>query len=122
MCQVGSRPVVMTLTDSTPTYFFFNAVLTLAGVAQWLSTSLRTKGLPVRFPVRAHAWVVSQGPSRGCVRGSHPLMFLSLSLSLPLSQKLNKIFFKNITKMQFYCDIIHKPYNSPSSDIKLRGF
>ena len=25
-----------------------------------LSTSLRTKGSPVQFPVRAHAWVVGQ--------------------------------------------------------------
>ena len=53
----------------------------LAGVAQWLSTSLKTKGSPVRFPVRAHAWVVGQVPSRGCMRGNHTLMFLSLSFS-----------------------------------------
>ena len=32
-----------------------------------LSASLRTKGLSVRFPVRAHAWVLGQGPRRGCV-------------------------------------------------------
>ena len=34
----------------------------------WLSglnASLRTKGSPVRFPVRAHAGVVGQVPSRG---------------------------------------------------------
>ena len=45
-----------------------------------LSTGLRTKGLLVRFPVRAHAWVVGQVPSRGPVRGNHTLLFLSLSL------------------------------------------
>ena len=48
-----------------------------------LSTGLQTKGLLVRFPVRAHAWVAGQVPSRGHVRGNHTLMFLSLSFSLP---------------------------------------
>ena len=38
------------------------------------------KGFP--FPVRAHAWVVGQVPSRGCARGNHTYMFLSLSFSL----------------------------------------
>ena len=47
-----------------------------------LSTSLRTKGWQVRFPVRAHAWVAGQVPCGGCVGGSHTLMFLSLSLPL----------------------------------------
>ena len=32
-----------------------------------LSASLRTKGSLVRFPVRAHAWVVGQVPSEGCM-------------------------------------------------------
>ena len=48
-----------------------------------LSASLRNKGSLVQFPARAHAWVASQAPSRGCMRGNHMLMFLSLSLSLP---------------------------------------
>ena len=30
-----------------------------------LSASLQTKGLPVRFPVKADAWDVGQIPSRG---------------------------------------------------------
>ena len=50
-----------------------------------LSTSLQTKGSPTRFPVRAHAWVVGQVPSRGYMRGNHTLMFLFLSFSLPSS-------------------------------------
>ena len=59
-----------------------------------LSTGLRSKGWLVRFPVRAHAWVAGQVPSRGRARGNHTLMFLSLSPSLPLSLKIsNKIFF-----------------------------
>ena len=49
-----------------------------------LSSSLQTKGSPVQFPVRAHAWVAGQVPSRGCTRGNHTLMFLSFSLPPPL--------------------------------------
>ena len=45
-----------------------------------LSASLQTKGSPLWFPVRAHAWVAGQVPSRGCLRGNHTLMFLSLFL------------------------------------------
>ena len=53
-----------------------------------LSAGLQTKALLVQFPVRAHAWVAGQVPSRGCSRGSHTLMFLSLSFPpLPLSLK-----------------------------------
>ena len=55
-----------------------------------LSACLRTKGLTVRFPVTAHAWVAHQAPSRGCARGNHTLMFLSLSPSFHLSLKINK--------------------------------
>ena len=52
----------------------------------WLSglnTGLRTKGSPVWFPVRAHAWVVSQVPSMRHVRGNHTLMFPSLLPPFP---------------------------------------
>ena len=52
-----------------------------------LSASLHTKGLLVRFPVRAHAWVVGQVPGRGRVRDNHTLMFLSFSVPSPLSKK-----------------------------------
>ena len=48
-----------------------------------LSASLQTRGLLVRFPVRAHVWVVGLVPNRGHMRGNHILMFLSLSSSLP---------------------------------------
>ena len=53
-----------------------------------VSAHLRTKGSPVRFPVTAHAWVLGQVPSKGCLRGNHTLMFLSLSFSLlsPISK------------------------------------
>ena len=45
-------------------------------------------GSLIWFPIRAHAWVAGQVPSRGHTRGNHTLMFLSLSFSLssPLSK------------------------------------
>ena len=56
-----------------------------------LSTSMQTKGSPVGFPVRAHAWVAAHVPSGGHVRGNHTLMFLSLFFSLPSPlSKINK--------------------------------
>ena len=58
----------------------------LAGVAEWIECGLRTKGSPVQFPVRVHAWVAGQVPSRGRVRGNHILIFLSLSFPFPLSK------------------------------------
>ena len=66
----------------------------------WLSglkAGLLTKGSPVHFPVRAHAWVAGQVPSRGHTRANHTLMFLFLPFSLlsPLyKNKINKIFKK----------------------------
>ena len=59
-----------------------------------LSAGLRTKESPVWFPVRAHAWVAGQVPSRGCVRGNHTLMFLTFSFFLLPSLKINKILEK----------------------------
>ena len=48
-----------------------------------------------KFPVRACAWVAGQVPSRGRTRDNHTLMFLSLSPSLPLSLKINKLKKEN---------------------------
>ena len=64
--------------------------LALAGDSG-LSTSLRTKALLVRFPVRAQAWVAGWVPG-GAPRGHHTsmLMCLSLSFSLPLSLKIKR--------------------------------
>ena len=58
-------------------------LLALAGVAQWIEHGLGTKGSPVQFPVRAHAWVAGQVPNGGHVRGNHTLMFLSLIPPFP---------------------------------------
>ena len=55
-----------------------------------LSTGLWSKGSLVQSPVRAQAWVSGPVPSRGCTRGNHTLMFLSLSFSLPSSLSNNK--------------------------------
>ena len=80
---------------------FCVAILFLKQIVPWLvwlsglSTGLGTKRSLVRFPVRAHAWVVGQVLSWGCRRGnqsmySHILMFLCLSFSLLSSLKINK--------------------------------
>ena len=86
-----------------------------------LSAGLRTKGLLVRFPVRAHAWVVGQVPSTGCVRSTHTLMFLSLSPSFPLSLKINKPEKKKERKPRnnecFLCSLVRKGYNSGSQSV-----
>ena len=62
----------------------------LASVAQWTERGLQTKGSLVRFPVKAHAWVVGQLPSRRHVRSNHTLMFLSLSFCFPSPLFKNK--------------------------------
>ena len=53
-----------------------------------LSPGLRTTGLPVQFPVRAHALVVGHSPAEGtsAVGGNHTVMFPSLSPYLSLSK------------------------------------
>ena len=67
--------------------------IALAGVAQWIECRLQTKGSPVRFPVRAHAWVSGQVPGGGHMRGNYTLMFLSLPF--PLSKSKQIIYLKN---------------------------
>ena len=62
----------------------------LAGVAQWIECQTANQRVQVQFPVRAPAWVAGQVPSRGCMRGNHTLMFLSLSFSLPSPSSKNK--------------------------------
>ena len=59
----------------------------------WLSgltASLRTKGLLVQFPVRAHAWVVGQVSSKGA-RETQPHTDVSLPLFLPSLLSKNKL-------------------------------
>ena len=74
-------------------------IAALSGVAQWIKCLpvnwrvLRTKMSPVWFLIRALAWVAGQVPSWGLVRSNRSRCFSpSLSLSLPLSLKINKIF------------------------------
>ena len=59
-----------------------------------LSAGLQTKGLLVQFPVRAHAWVVGQVPSRGHGRGNRTLIFLSFPSSLSKNKQIKsfKVF------------------------------
>ena len=52
-----------------------------------LSASLRTKGLPVLFPVRAHAWVAGQVPIGGAGEATtHCCFSPSFSFLSPLSK------------------------------------
>ena len=70
------------------------AASALAGVAHGLSATLRSERSPVRFLVRAHAWVAGRVPRWGRVRGnpcfSHTLTFLSLSFFFPSLPSKNK--------------------------------
>ena len=63
----------------------------LAGLAQWIECWTVKQKVTGLIPVRAHAWVAGQVPSRGCERSNHTLMFPFLSASLLLSLKINKI-------------------------------
>ena len=63
-----------------------------------LSACLQTKRSLVRFPVRAHSWVVDQVPSWECAGGNWLMMFLShinvflpLPLHSPLSLKIKSL-------------------------------
>ena len=74
---------------SLKTKHFSFLIIRIIHIQPWLvwlsglSTSLGAKGLLVRFPVGAHAYVVGQVPSWMHSRGNCTLMFLSLSCSLP---------------------------------------
>ena len=59
-----------------------------------LSAGLQTKGSLIGFPVRACDWVAGQVPSRGCARGNHTLMFLSLPFFLPSPLSLKFLSLK----------------------------
>ena len=59
----------------------------LAGVAQWIECQPANQRVAGLIPSQAHAWVVGQVPtvggaplSRGCSRGKHTLMFLTVFL------------------------------------------
>ena len=64
----------------------------------WLNIVLQSKGSPVQFPLRAHAWVARQVPGLGAckrqllaVSSPHQCFSPSLFPSFPLSLKINKI-------------------------------
>ena len=66
-----------------------NEYSALAGVTQWIERGLQTKGLLVRFPVRAHAWVAGPRPQWG-PHERQPHIDISLSFSLPSPLSENK--------------------------------
>ena len=55
-----------------------------------LSAGLWNEGLPVWFPVRAHAWVVGQAPSRGGGVAYERQPHIDVSFPLFLSPSLSK--------------------------------
>ena len=98
----GSMPQsrAQSLSSSSPHFMYFIVLVNILPWLVWLSglsAGLQTKGLPVRFPVGAHTWVAGQVPSRGCVRGNHILMFLSLSFSLPFPLSKKRFFLLLVT-------------------------
>ena len=71
----------------------------------WLSIITQSERLPLRFPVRAQAWVV--GPASGwgvCVRSNWSMFLSHINVSLPLflpplpSLKINKWSLKKNTE------------------------
>ena len=67
-------------------YLIFLSKITLQAWLVWLSglsAGLRTERSPVRFPVRARAWVVGQVPAQGRVRGNQLMYLLYINVSLP---------------------------------------
>ena len=79
-------------------FLFFLKILfiALASVAQWIERWRVDQRVAGSIPSLGTCLVVGQIPSRGHARGTHTLMFLSLSFSLPLWLKVNKrnILFK----------------------------
>ena len=67
-----------------------NREAALGDMAQWSEYQPENQRSLVQFPVRAHAWVAGQVPSRGHARGYQTLILLSLSFSLPFSLCKNK--------------------------------
>ena len=84
---------------------------------------LRTKGSPVQFPVRSHAWVTGQVPSRGYSRGNHILIFpfLSCLLSFPLSKRYdNWLIQLSYITTKLNSSLIFDIYQSIGSSFRLR--
>ena len=48
--------------------------IALIGVAQWIENWPVNQRVAIQFPVRAHAWVSGQVPSRGRYKRNHTLI------------------------------------------------
>ena len=63
-------------------------VFYLAGIALWIEHGPEKQRVTGVIPSQGTCLGVGQVPSRGRARSNHTLMFLTLSLSLPLSLKI----------------------------------
>ena len=63
--------------------FFKLGAQALAGVAQWIERWTANQRVAGLIPSQGTCLGCGPGPSRGCSRGNHTLMFLFLSFSLP---------------------------------------
>ena len=73
----------------------------MAGVAQWIEHWPANQRVAGSITSQGTSLGCCQAPSRGCARGKHTLMFLSLSFSFPsLSLKINKILKKKFFSLK----------------------
>ena len=68
--------------------------MALAGVAQWIECQSANQRVASSIPSQGTCMGGRPGPYRRCRRGNYTLLFFPLSLSFPLSLKINKIFKK----------------------------
>ena len=86
------------------------------GSVDWVP-AWEPKGRRFDSQLRAHAWVAGQVPSRGHTRINHTLMFPSLSPSLHLSKKINKIFKKKNTVRYYLISVRMAIINKSTNNI-----
>ena len=91
---VSALPLFPSLFSTSPVLLKHKSAL--VGVVQWVERWPVNRRVAIQYPVRAHAWVAGQVPSRGHSRGNHTLMFLSLPLFPSL--KLNNFFLNSHTQ------------------------
>ena len=70
-----------------------------------LSAGLRTKALPVQFPVRAHVWVAGHVPSMGYTLMRQP--YIDVSLLLSKNKEIKSLKKSLIILSLYYTSCVH---------------